>query len=53
MIEKWEDIVNQLNLDLYRENVYYIKANQIKQITNRTQTYGKNGYIGKRPFFTA
>jgi hypothetical protein len=34
-IEKWEDIVNHLNLDLYREDIYYIKANQIKEITNR------------------
>jgi C-terminal AAA-associated domain len=35
LIEKWEDIVNHLNLDLYREDIYYIKANQIKEITNR------------------
>ena len=35
LIEKWEDIVNQLNLDLYREDVYYIKANEIKEITKR------------------
>ena len=35
LIEKWEDIVKHLNLDLYREDIYYIKANQIKEITNR------------------
>ena len=35
MIEKWEDIVNHLNLDLYGEDIYYIKANQIKEITKQ------------------
>jgi hypothetical protein len=34
-VEKWEDIVNRLNLDLVRDNIYYIKASQIKEITKQ------------------
>jgi len=34
-VEKWEDIINRLNLDLIREDVYYVKANQIKEITKQ------------------
>ena len=35
LIEKWKDIVNYLGLDLDRDNIYYIKANQIKKITKQ------------------
>ena len=35
LIEKWEDIVIHLNFDLNRDDIYYIKANQIKEITKQ------------------
>jgi len=38
---------------LNKDDIYYIKANQIKEITTRTMTYGKNGYPRKCPFCTA
>jgi hypothetical protein len=36
-------MVNYLNLDLNKDDIYYIKANQIKEISTRTMTYSKNG----------
>lgn len=48
LIEEWEGIVNHLDLDLNKEDIYYVKANQIKEIT-RTSTYGKNGYTESVP----
>ena len=36
LIEKWKDIVNYLGLEtLDRDNIYYIKANEIKEITKQ------------------
>jgi hypothetical protein len=35
LTEKWEDIVIHLNFDLNRDDIYYIKANQIKEITKQ------------------
>jgi len=32
--EKWSDVIQRLNLDLANDTVYYIKARQIKEITN-------------------
>jgi uncharacterized protein YjfI (DUF2170 family) len=35
IIEKWEDIVSHLNLDLHRNEIYYVRARQIKEITGQ------------------
>ena len=35
LIEKWDDLVYRLNLDLNSDYIYYIKAKQIKEITKQ------------------
>jgi hypothetical protein len=35
LFEKWDDIVYRLNLDLNSDDIYYIKAKQIKEITKQ------------------
>jgi hypothetical protein len=36
MVEKWEDISNNLNLNLSKNDIYYyIKVYQIKEITKQ------------------